>query len=147
MWSDVLQHAERLHLLRLGLWGALSTLAGTAVLATGGQRSPFLRRFGAVCGLLGLVELVSALVAYRGVPLRNISGATRLDRLAWLQLGLFLGLTAVGVTLALSARAMETREQASTNRSLPAIGAGVATALHGVALATLQLLLISEISR
>lgn len=147
MWSDVLQHAERLHILRLGLWGALSTLAGTAVLAIAGQRSAFLRRFGAVCGILGLLELVSALIAYRDIPLRDISGATRLDRLAWLQLGLFLGLMAIGLTLALSARAMEIGQHTSTNRSLPAIGAGVATALHGLALATLQLLLISDISR
>jgi hypothetical protein len=118
MWSDVLQQAERLHWLRLGLWGSLSTLGGT-----------------------------TAVTAYRGIPLRDISGATRLDRLSWLQLGLFLGLTAVGVTLAASSRGMKSREYPAIDTSLPMIGAGVAIALHGLALATLQLQLITQISR
>lgn len=134
-------------MLRLCVWGALSTLAGTAVLVIGRQGSPFLRRFGWVCGLFGMVELLIALIAYRGVALRDISGATRLDRLAWFQLGLFLGLTAVGVTLGVASRVMKVRAAASTDASLPALGAGVAIALHGIALATLQLLLISDISR
>lgn len=147
MWSDVLQHAEQLHLLRLALWGALSVLAGTTVVVIGRHRSPFLRRFGGVCGFFGLLELIIALTAYRGVPLRDISGATRLDRLAWLQLGLFLGLSVVGVTLAVSSRVMKTREPSSADSSSSAIGAGVAITLHGLALATLQLLLIADISR
>jgi hypothetical protein len=147
MWSDVLQQAERLHWLRLGLWGSLSTLGGTIVLAIGRRRSDFLRRFGWVCGLFGVVELLTAVTAYRGIPLRDISGATRLDRLSWLQLGLFLGLTAVGVTLAASSRGMKSREYPAIDTSLPMIGAGVAIALHGLALATLQLQLITQISR
>lgn len=147
MWSDVLQRAEQLHLLRLCIWGALSILAGTTVLVIGRQGSAFLKGFGWVCGLLGMVQLLIALAAYRGVPLRDISGATRLDRVAWLQLGLFLGLAAVGVTLAVTSRVMKGQEPASSDASLTALGSGVAIALHGVALATLQLLLISDISR
>jgi uncharacterized protein DUF6992 len=147
VWSDVLQHAERLHLLRLGSWGALSILAGTTLLVLGGQGSPFLRRFGWVCGILGSLELVVAAAAYRGIPLRDLSGATRLDRLAWLQLGLFLGLAAVGVTLAGSSHVMKGREHASPDTLPPAMGAGLAIALHGLALSTLQLLIIADISR
>lgn len=147
MWSDALQHAERSHLLRLCLWAALSTLAGTTVLVIGGQRSAFLRSFGWVCGLFGLLELLISVAAYRGVPLRDISGATTLDRVAWLQLGLFLGLAAVGVTLAVSPRVMKMRADPSTDTLLPAVGGGMAITLHGLALATLQLLLIADISR
>ncbi len=147
MWSDVLQHAERLHLLRLCLWGALSTLAGTTVLVIGRQRSAFLSGFGWVCGLLGLSELLIAGADYRGVPLRDITGATRLDRVAWLQLGLFLGLMAVGVTLAVSPRVMKMRSDSSPDTMLPAVGVGMAITLHGLALSTLQLLLIADISR
>ena len=149
MWSDVLQHAERLHLLRLCLWGAISTVGGTAVLiiAYRGQGSALLRRFGWVCGLLGIVELLLATLAYRGVPLRDISGATRLDRESWLQLGLYVGLTAVGVTLMLSSRVMKMRGEQVGGAPLPVTGAGVAIALHGLALVTLELLLIADVSR
>ncbi|HEX4468880.1 MAG TPA: hypothetical protein VH080_05060 [Gemmatimonadaceae bacterium] len=147
MWSDVLQHAERLHVLRLCLWGALSTLAGTTVLVIGRRRSAFLRGFGWVCGLFGLLELLIASAAYRAIPLRDITGATRLDRGAWLQLGLFLGLMAVGVTIAVSPRVMKMRADPSPDTLLPAVGAGMAITLHGLALATLQLLLIADISR
>jgi len=147
VWSDVLQHAERMHLLRLCLWGALSTLAGTTVLVLGRQRSAFLRSFGWVCGLFGVLELLIAGAAYRGTPLRDIAGATRLDRMAWLQLGLFLGLAAVGVTLAASPRVMRMRADPSSDTMLPAVGAGMAITLHGLALTILQLLLIADISR
>jgi len=149
VWSDVLQHAERLHLLRLCLWGAISTVGGTAVLiiAYRGQESALLRRFGWVCGLLGIVELLLATLAYRGVPLRDISGATRLDRESWLQLGLYVGLTAVGVTLMLSSRVMKMRGEQVGGAPLPVTGTGVAIALHGLALVTLELLLIADVSR
>ena len=100
-----------------------------------------------MCGLFGVLEFMVAVTAYRGVPLRDIASATRLDRLSWLQLGLFLGVTAVGVTLAVSSRVMKRLEYPATDSSLPLIGAGVAVALHGLALATLQLQLIADISR
>jgi hypothetical protein len=149
VWSDVLQHAERLHLLRLCLWGAIATVASTGVLiiAQARQGSALLRRFAWVCGLLGLVELLVASVDYRSVPLRDISGATRLDRLAWLQLGLYFGLLAVGVTIVASSRVLKMRTADAGDRSLQAEGAGVAIALHGLALVTLELLLIGDISR
>ncbi len=79
--------------------------------------------------------------------MRDITGATRLDRVAWLQLGLFVGLVAVGVTLAVSPRVMKMRQDPSPDAMLPAVGAGLAITLHGLALATLQLLLIAQISR
>jgi hypothetical protein len=94
----------------------------------------------------GVIEPVIASIAYRAVPLRDISGATRLDRLAWLQLGLYLGVAGVGVTLALTSRVMNLRADQS-ERLLPAIGAGVAITLHGLALATLELLLIADVCR
>jgi Na+-transporting NADH:ubiquinone oxidoreductase subunit NqrE len=93
------------------------------------------------------LELLIASAAYRAVPLRDITGVTRLDRGAWLQLGLFLGLMAVGVTIAVSPRVMKLRADPSPDTLLPAVGAGMAITLHGLALATLQLLLIADISR
>ena len=148
MWSDTLQQAERLHLLRLCVWGGLATLAGTALVVlayTRAARPALVRRFGMICGTLGLVELIAGLFAYRNVPLRDIGGATRLDRVAWLQLGLFIGLMAVGVTLALASRVMKVASAEYPAASLA--GAGVALVLHGLALATLELLLIAQVSR
>jgi Na+-transporting NADH:ubiquinone oxidoreductase subunit NqrE len=150
VWSDALQHAERLHLLRLCLWGALSTLAGTALLVIGYVRaggSALIRRFASVCASFGAVELFAAAIACRAVPIRDIAGATRLDRGAWLQLGLFLGLIGIGVTLVLAWHVKKSRSSEAVESSLPTLGAGVAVALHGLALATLELLLIADISR
>jgi len=150
VWSDALQHAERLHLLRLCLWGALSTVAGTALLIAGyvrAERSALIRRFAFVCASLGAVELLAAASSYRAVPLRDIAGATRLDRVAWLQLGLFLGLVGIGVTMMLASRVKKSGLSESSQTPLTMLGAGVAVALHGLALATLVLLLIADISR
>jgi len=148
MWADTLQQAERLHLLRLCLWGGLTTLAGTTLLVFAYARAvrPILVvRFGWVCGSLGLVELLTGLFAYRGVALRDVASATRLDRMAWLQLGLFLGLMGVGVTLALTSRVIKVASAEFHSASLA--GGGIAVALHGLALATLELLLIAQVSR
>lgn len=150
MWADVLQHAEKLHLLRLCLWGALSTLAGTALLVLGVAHrglSDLLSRFGLLCAVLGGAELLVAALGYRDVGLRDVGGATRLDRLAWLQLGLFVGFAGIGVTLTLIGRGARSGAGAAQRRGLSSVGAGIAILLHGVALATLELLLIAAISR
>lgn len=150
MWADALQHAERLHLLRLCLWGALSTVAGTALLIVGyvqAERSVLIRRFAFVCASLGAVELIAAAIAYRAVPLRDIAGATRLDRVGWLELGLFLGLVGIGVTMMLASRVKKSKSSELSRTQLAMLGAGVAVALHGLAVATLVLLLLADISR
>lgn len=150
MWSDIVQHAERLHFLRLCFWGALSTLAGTLLVLVSVARqgsSSLLRGFGSICALLGAVELVIGALNYRHVSLRDISAATRLDRLAWLQLGLYLGVAGVGVSLALSTHRWSRGAGSRVQDALPTIGAGLAVLLHGIALATLELFLIADISR
>jgi len=136
--------------LRLCLWGVLATLAGTTLLVLAYVRSgrpALVRRFALVCVALGSIELLVGLVGYRAVPLRDIAGATRLDRFSWLQLGLYLGMTAAGVTFALASRVMKLTIGAEAETSLARVGAGVAIALHGLALATLELLLIADVSR
>lgn len=150
MWSDFVQHAEELHYLRVAIWGALSTLAGTLLLVVAharGSGTALIRRFGATCGVCGAIELSIALIAYRQVPLRDLSAATRLDRVAWLQLGLFVGLIGIGVAGALGSLAVLLPAEESRERRLAVIGIGAAIVLHGLALATLELLLIASISR
>jgi len=150
VWADTLQHAERLHLLRVCFWGGLSVLAGTGLLVLAlvhRRASAIIVRFAIVCVVLGAVEIVVAAIAYRSVPLRDVSGATRLDRAAWLQLGLYVGLAAVGVTLMVTAFVSSRAAKGEDDRLFAFLGVGAATVLQGIALATLDLMLIADISR
>jgi hypothetical protein len=150
MWADVVLQIERVHLLRLLFWGAASTVAGTGVLVlalTQARASVMIRRFALVCAALGATELICGAVGYPHLALRDLAGATRLERLAWMQLGLYLGLVAVGGTMSAVARRVASRSAKSLEVALPWIGAGIAVALHGLALATLEMLLLAALSR
>jgi len=150
VWADTLQHAEQIHFLRLCFWGGLSTIAGTAllVLALAARRgSAIIVRFAEVCAAFGATELVIGGVAYRNVPLRDVASATRLDRMSWLLVGLYLGLAGVGLAVMLSWYGSSRAATGASNRALSMVGAGAAALLHGLALATLQLLLTGVISR
>lgn len=150
MWSDVLARAEQLHALRLSFWGGTSAVIGTAllVLTIGRNRgSPLVRRFALTCAALGALELVVAGVVYRGIAPRDVSGAARLERVAWLQLGLFIGLAGAGAAIAIATYWVRDANVDPTERSLSATGVGLALAVHGIALAVLELLLLADISR
>jgi len=142
MWADTLLAAERAHLLRLALWGAASLLIGTALVAMlrlGRPRSPLLKHFGIQTGAWGAVELGVALLLLRSLALRDLSGATRLDRRVWMNIGLDVGYVLVGITLVVIGwRAV---------RRFGLVGAGMAIVLQGAALAVLDLLLAGQISR
>lgn len=150
MWSDVVLQIERLFFLRLLFWAAVSIISGTGLLVLSlawGRGSSLIRRFAVVCALFGTVELILGVIGYRRLGLLDLTGATRLERLAWLQLGLYLGLAAVGLTMWLVSRSVASRARGSSDAPLPAIGGGIATLLHGLALATLELLLLAALSR
>ena len=142
MWADTLLAAERAHLLRLALWGAASLLIGTAMVAVlrlGRPRSPLLVHFGIQTGAWGAVELGVALLLLHSLALRDLSGATRLDRRVWMNIGLDVGYVLVGITLVVIGwRAV---------RRFGLVGAGMAIVLQGAALAVLDLLLAGQISR
>jgi len=142
MWADTLLAAERAHLLRLALWGAASLLIGTALVAVlrlGRPRSPLLKHFGIQTGVWGAVELGVALLLLSSLALRDVSGATRLDRRVWMNIGLDIGYVLVGITLVVIGwRAV---------RRFGLVGAGMAIVLQGAALAVLDLLLAGQISR
>jgi sulfite exporter TauE/SafE len=80
-----------------------------------------------------------ALSLLRSLALRDLSGATRLDRMLWMNIGLDAGYALVGITLVVVGWRVV--------RRLGLIGAGVAIILQGVALALIDLLLASQISR
>jgi hypothetical protein len=142
MYADTLLLAERAYLLLLLVWGAASIVAGTAVvglLAPRWGRSPLLRQFGIQTLGWGLVEASVALFRLRGLELRDLGRATRLDRVLWLSAGLDLGYVAVGVTLALAGWLM--------GRRLAALGAGIGVVVQGIALLVLHLHLLSVTAR
>ena len=142
MWADTLLAAERTHLLRLALWGAASLLVGTAlmvVLAVGRPKSSLLKHFGIQTSAWGAVELGVALVLLRSLALRDLAGATQLDRMLWMNIGLDLGYALVGISLAVIGwRAVQ---------RLGLLGAGIAIVLQGGALAVIDGLLAGQISR
>jgi hypothetical protein len=143
MWADTLLSAERAHLLRLALWGGASLFAGTTLVAmllrAGRPRTSLLEHFGIQTATWGAIELGLAFLWWRSLSLRDLAGATRLDRILWLNVGLDVGYVLVGLSLAvLGWRAV---------RRLGLVGAGIAVILQGTALAVLDLVLAGEISR
>lgn len=142
MWADALLVAERHHVLRLAVWGAACVLVGTLLvlaLTVRRVRSPLLLHFAIQTGAWGLVTLVIALVASRGLAYRDLDGFTRLDRFLWLNLGLDVGYVAVGVTLAVAGWRL--------GRRLGLVGAGAGVVVQGLALLVLDAWLVSVIQR
>jgi hypothetical protein len=160
MWSDTLLVAERSHLLRLIVWGAGSVLAGSLLLVTllvaarrgggsdgaaaaaaspdGGAPSPLLLHFAIQTAAWGAIDLAIALAGWRGLAMRDVDGATRLDRLLWLNAGLDVGYVAVGVTLAVAGWLL--------GRRLGAVGAGLGVVVQGAALLVLDAKFIAVIA-
>jgi hypothetical protein len=142
MWADTLFAAERVHILRLVLWGAASLVVGTGLVVMvrlGRPESSLLKHFGVQTAAWGAVELGVALLLLRSLSLRDLSGATQLDRLLWMNIGLDVGYALVGITLVVVGwRAV---------RRFGLVGAGIAIVMQGAALAILDLLFASQISR
>ena len=142
MWADTLQTLERAHLLRLLVWGAASVLTGTALLAwlrVGLRESALLKQFAVMAAAWGTVELAIGLVLWSRLEMRDVSGATRLDRLLWLNIGLDAGYVLVGLTLVVVGWRV--------GRRLGLVGAGIGVVVQGLALALLDLALAAQISR
>lgn len=142
MWADTLQALERAHLLRLGVWGALSMLAGTALLAwlrVGARESALLRHFAVQVTTWGVVLVAIAAGMWARVEPRDLSSATRLDRFLWLNIGLDAGYVLVGITLLACGWKL--------GRRLGLVGAGIGILVQGSALLLLDLVLAAQISR
>lgn len=141
MWADTLQSAERLHLLRLLVWGAASVLAGTALLTwlrVGARRSDLLWHFACQTTAWGVVEAAIARVMMSRIPLRDIHSATRLDRFLWLNIGLDAGYVLVGITLLVVGWRV--------GRRLGLVGAGIGVVVQGLALVLLDMVLATQIT-
>jgi hypothetical protein len=142
MWSDNLLIAERAHLVRLIAWGAGSMLVGTALLPLlrlRRTRSPLLFHFALQTIAWGGVDLVLAWTGWQNLEMRDIAGATRLDRFIWFNAGLDLGYAGVGATMIILGWRL--------GRRLGLVGAGVGIVVQGLALATLDLQLTMIVAR
>jgi hypothetical protein len=142
MWADALLAVERAHLVRLIVWGGASLFVGTVllgVLRLRGHRSALLDHFGIQTTAWGGIELALALGRFQQLELRDLAGATRLDRMLWLNIGLDLGYVIVGIALLVLGWSLA--------RRVGLVGAGLAVIVQGLALALLDLVLAGQISR
>ena len=142
MWADTLLRAEQQHLLRLLFWAGLSVIAATvvaAMLAVRRIRSPVLVQFAGQMAVWGLVIGAIAAIEWQTARLRDVSGAARLERMLWMNIGLDAGYIAVGVALAGSAWYLA--------RRLAGVGAGIGIILQGLALLFIDLQFAAVISR
>ena len=140
MWADTLLALERAHLERLLWWGAASVAVGLLLLGAlraRGAASPLLRHLAIQTAAWGAVDVALALNAWRGLRLRDHAGATTLDRLLWLNLGLDAGYVGIGATLALTGWLV--------GRRLGAVGAGLGVVVQGAALFVLDLVLVQQL--
>src|SRR5215213_249927 len=102
MWADTLLGLERAHLVRLIVWGGASLLVGSVLLGLTrmhGHRSALLDHFGIQTMVWGAIDVALALAGLHRLELRDLAGATRLDRFLWLNIGLDVGYILVGITL------------------------------------------------
>ena len=142
MWSDTLLAAERVHLIRIVIWAVASAVLGTtAVMIIAGRRisAPVVLWFAIQTLGWGSVELILAAARWSALSMRDVSGATRLDRLTWFAIGIDVGMIAVGVTTALMAWRF--------TRNLRAFGGGLGVVVQGLGLLVLDLTFASILVR
>ena len=142
MWSDTLLAAERSHLIRLAVWAAASATLGTAlvvVIVLRRLQAPIVLWFAIQTLAWGSLELIVTTTRWYSVAMRDVSAATRLDRLTWLTTGLDAGLIGVGIAIAAMAW--------SANRRLGAFGGGLGVVVQGLGLLVLDLTFASNLAR
>jgi hypothetical protein len=141
-WADTLFTAERVHLLKLGVWSLLSIVAGTTVLAVLRVRSlssPLLRHFATQMLAWGVLLGAIMLWGRSALALRDLASAVALDRTLWFRIGLEVGAIAAGLALAAAGW--------SSGRRLGLVGAGLGVVVQGAALTLLDLQLAVHLVR
>ena len=142
MWADTLLAAERAHLLRLAIWGGASLIIGATLLGllrVRRVRSSLLDHFAIQTAAWGAIDLALAALGRQRLELRDLAGATRLDRFLWLNIGLDAGYVMVGLVLVIVGWRVARRPGL--------IGAGLGVIVQGTGLAVLDLVLAAQISR
>jgi hypothetical protein len=110
-----------------------------AIVALRRLKAPIVTWFAIQTLAWGSLELIVTAARWYAVGMRDVSAATRLDRLTWFVTGLDVGLIAVGVATAGIAW--------STNRRLGVFGAGLGVMVQGLGLLVLDLTFASNLAR
>ena len=142
MWSDTLLAAERAHVIQLVLWAATSAVLGTSIVAVLTARrtsAPIIHRFALVLLVGGLAQLVIALARWQWLAMRDVSSATRLDRLTWFNAGLDVGIIAGGLAIVVFAWV--------SGRRLGVLGAGLGALVQGLGMLVINLTFASILAR
>ena len=142
MWSDTLLAAERSHLIRVVLWAVTCAVLGSAVVSTLTLRrvaAPIILAFAIQTLAWGSAELIVAAARWQSLSMRDVSAATRLDRLTWFTVGLDVGIVGVGAAALVAAR--------MSNRKLNVIGAGLGIIVQGLGLLVLDLTFAGIVAR
>ena len=142
MWSDTLLAAERNYLIRFVIWAVTSAVLGTTfVTIIAGRRmsAPIALWFAMQTLAWGSVELIIAAARWSELSMRDVAGATRLDRLTWFAIGIDVGIIAAGVTVVVMAWRF--------TRNLRALGGGLGVVVQGLGLLVLDLTFASMLAR
>ena len=142
MWSDTLLAAERTHLIRVVTWAVTSAVLGTtfvAIIAGRRMSAPIVLWFAIQTLVWGSVELIIASARWSALSMRDVSGATRLDRLTWFAIGIDVGIIAAGLTAVVMAWRL--------TRNLRAFGGGLGVVVQGLGLLVLDLTFASILAR
>jgi len=142
VWADLVLRAERHHAAELLAWAALSLVMATASAVVTKSRRGQSALLGAFAGQLAVWAVVVGAVGaieLQRLTMRDLSSATRLERLTWARAGLDVGIIGMGVVLGSASQILA--------RSQRGLGAAVAIVAQGLALFVIDLRLIAVISR
>jgi uncharacterized protein DUF6992 len=142
MWSDTLLAAERSHLLRVAIWAVTSASLGTTFVAIIMVRqlvAPIALWFAVQTMVWGSLELIVSAARWFVLSMRDVAGATRLERLTWFAIGLDIGIVGAGVTAALIAWRLK--------RHVGAFGGGLGVVVQGLGLLVLDLTFATMLTR
>jgi len=142
MWSDTLLAAERSHLIRIAIWAFTSAALGTAfvtIIAVRRVSAPIVSWFAVQTLAWGSLELIVTAARWSALSMRDVSAATRLDRLTWFGIGIDVGIIGAGMTAALLAWKF--------TRNLRAFGGGLGVVVQGLGLLVLDLTFASILAR
>jgi sulfite exporter TauE/SafE len=87
----------------------------------------------------GLVIGAIAGIAWQRIHFRDVAGASRLERLLWMSIGLDVGYVAIGVVLGTTAWTLA--------KKMSGVGAGTAIIIQGIALLLIDLQFAAVVSR
>jgi hypothetical protein len=142
MWSDTLLLAERSHLIRIAIWAFTSAVLGTAfvtLIALRRVSAPIVWWFAIQTLAWGSLELIVTAARWSALSMRDVSAATRLDRLTWLGIGIDVGIVGAGLTAALLAWKLA--------RNQRVFGGGLGVVVQGLGLLVLDLTFASILAR